>query len=116
MGITGLCISLMISRLFLFIGQRKILANLMKAGVGTVFGFNFRPFLASGLLLGMAVWLAMNTGSIGIWQLLFYAPAAFAGTLVVFYFLGLSKADRLELQQIATSIKFFRSDKGFSKN
>ena len=67
-------------------------------------------------LLGMAVWLAMNTGSIGIWQLLFYAPAAFAGTLVVFYFLGLSKADRLELQQIATSIKFFRSDKGFSKN
>jgi O-antigen/teichoic acid export membrane protein len=116
MGIAGLCLSLMISRLFLFIGQRKILAATMKTETRAAFFTNYRPFVTSLLMLGMAGWLATKTGSIGIYQLLVYAPITFAISLPVFYFLGWSRLDRLALRQIVSSIKFFKSDTSFSKN
>jgi O-antigen/teichoic acid export membrane protein len=116
MGIAGLCLSLMISRLFLFIGQRKILAATMKTGTQVAVGFNFRPFITSLLMLGMAGWLATKTGTVGIYQLIVYAPATFALSLPVFYFSGWNKTDRLAFLNIMSSIKYFKSDTGFSKN
>lgn len=116
MGIAGLCLSLMISRLFLFIGQRKILAATMKTETRAAFFVDYRPFITSLLMLGMAGWLATKTGSVGVFQLIVFAPATFAISLPVFYFLGWSKANRLALRQIVSSIKFFKSDTGFSKN
>lgn len=116
MGIAGLCLSLMISRLFLFIGQRRILAAIMNTGTRTVFNINYRPFITAISMLGFAVWLATKTGSVGIYQVILFAPAVFAAALPMFYFSGLSKTERMELQQIITSIKFFKSDAGFSKN
>jgi O-antigen/teichoic acid export membrane protein len=116
MGIAGLCLGLMASRLFLYIGQRKILAGLMKTGSKAAFVFSYRPFVTSLILLGMAAWLATKTGFPGLWQLIVYAPAVFIISLCVFYCIGLSKADRLALRQTISSIKFFRSDTGFSKN
>jgi O-antigen/teichoic acid export membrane protein len=116
MGIAGLCLSLMASRLFLFIGQRKILANIMKTGSRAAFIFNYRAFLTILLLLGIAVWLATKTGSVELYQLILYAPAVFLISIYVFYILGLRKAERQELRRIIFSIKFFKSDTGFSKN
>jgi hypothetical protein len=116
MGIAGLCLSLMISRLFLFIGQRKILAALMNTEPRPAFMVNYRPFLTALLLLGLAVWLATMTGSFGILQLILFAPTAFVISLLIFYFFGLSKADRSALWKIISSIKFLKSDTGFSKN
>jgi O-antigen/teichoic acid export membrane protein len=116
MGIAGLCLSLMISRLFLFIGQRKILAAIMKTGTETAFTVNLRPFVTSLLMLAMAAWLATKTGSLGMYQLIVYAPITFAISLPVFYFLGWSRADRSAFRQIISSIKFFKSDTSFSKN
>jgi len=114
MGIAGLCLSLMISRLFLFIGQRRILAAVTKSE--TRVPFNYRPFCAALLMLGMAWWLATKTVSVGIYQLIIFAPAAFVISLLVFYFSGLSSTERGELQQLVSSIKFFKSDRGFSRN
>jgi O-antigen/teichoic acid export membrane protein len=116
MGIAGLCLSLMISRLFLFIGQRKILAALMNTEPRPAFMVNYRPFLTALLLLGLAVWLATMTGSFGILQLILFAPTAFVISLLIFYFFGLSKADRSALWKIISSIKFLKSDTSFSKN
>jgi O-antigen/teichoic acid export membrane protein len=116
MGIAGLCLSFMISRLFLFIGQRKILAAAMKTGTRAVFFGNYRPFMISLLMLGVAGWLATKTGSVGMYQLIVYAPITFVTAIPVFYFLGWSRADRLALRQIVSEIKFFRSDTSFSKN
>ena len=116
MGISGLCISLMVSRLFLFIGQRKILSALMNTGSRAEFDFSYRAFLTAVLMLGMAAWLASKTDALGFYQLLVFAPIAFVTSLLVFYFFGLSKAKRHELQQIIFSIKFFKSDRSFSKN
>lgn len=116
MGIAGLCLSLMISRLFLFIGQRKILAATMETEAPAVFPVNYRPFIISLVMLAIAWWLATKTGSVGLYQLIVYAPITFAISLPVFYFLGWSRADRLAFRHIVSSIKFFKSDKGFSKN
>lgn len=116
MGIAGLCVSLMISRVFLFAGQRKIIAGIMKTRPGSAFIFNYRPLVTSLLMLGMAIWLATQTGLFGIVQLMIYAPAALLISSLIFYFFGLSLADRLALQQIISSIKFFKSDRAFSKN
>jgi len=116
MGITGLCLSFMISRLFLFIGQRKILAGIIKTGRQAATSINYRPFVTALLMLAMAWWLATKTASAGIYQLMVLAPAAFVSSLIVFYFFGLSKTERWDLRQLITSIKFFKSDTGFSKN
>lgn len=116
MGIAGLCLSLIISRLFLFFGQRKILANVVKAESQVTFMSNFRPFSISLVLLGISVWVATEIGTVGLYQMMLLAPIAFAVTVYVFYFFGLSRADRSALWQIVYSIKFFKSDNGFSKN
>jgi O-antigen/teichoic acid export membrane protein len=116
MGIAGICISFMASRVFLFIGQRKVLAGLMKTPSQAVFNLNYRALLTALLMLGMAAWLASITDALGFYQLLVLAPTAFVISLLVFFFFGLSKANRQELQQIIFSIKFFKSDKSFSKN
>jgi O-antigen/teichoic acid export membrane protein len=116
MGITGLCISMMISRLFLFIGQRRILAKQIQAETKTSFTGNLRPLLTTLFMLGAAVWLATQTGSVSIFQMIVLAPAAFVVSLLVFYMTGLSKTDRQEFKRIVSSIKFFKSDAGFSKN
>jgi len=116
MGIVGLCLSLMISRLFLFIGQRKLLADIMQTGSRAELNFNYRSFITSLFLLSMAVWLATQTGVVGLFQLMLFAPAVFLISLGVFYFFGLRITERQELRQTITSIKFFKSDKGISKN
>lgn len=116
MGITGLCLSFMISRVYLFIGQRKVLSNIINAGERAARPVNYRPFITALLMLGLAWWLATKTASAGIYQLMVLAPTAFVTSLFVFYFFGLNKTDRLELRNIVTSIKFFKSDTGFSKN
>ncbi|HEX6428545.1 MAG TPA: oligosaccharide flippase family protein, partial [Niastella sp.] len=116
LGIAGLCLSLIISRLFLFIGQRKILANIVNAEPPVATMANYRPFLISLFLLGMSVLVATQTETVGIYQLIVLAPVAFAITVSLFYFFGLSRSDRSALWQIVTSIKFFKSDTGFSKN
>jgi hypothetical protein len=76
----------------------------------------YRPFMISLLLLGVAVWVATMIGTVGLYPLIVFAPIFFTSTLLVFYFFGLKKTDRFALWQIAASIKFFKSDKGFSKN
>lgn len=116
MGVAGLCLSLIVSRTFLYFGQRKILADLMNTGSQPATMATYRPFLTSLLLLGMAVWIATIIGSVALYQLIVFAPIFFAITVLVFYFFALSKADRLALRQIASSIKFFKSDSGFSRN
>lgn len=116
MGIAGLCISMMISRLFLFIGQRKILADLMKTDAQPAMTVSYRPLITALVMLAAAIWLATNAGTMGIYQMIVLAPVAFAGSLLLFYLVGLSGADRLELKQIIGSIKFFKSDTSFSKN
>ncbi|OQP51703.1 lipopolysaccharide biosynthesis protein [Niastella populi] len=115
-GIPGLCISMMISRLFLFIGQRRILTTLIKTGSKTAFTENLRPTITALLMLASAMWLATQTASTGIYQLILFAPAAFIASLLIFYAAGLSREDRLEFKRIRSSIKFFKSDAAFSKN
>ncbi|MCS3802214.1 lipopolysaccharide biosynthesis protein [Niastella sp. OAS944] len=116
MGITGLCISMMISRLFLFIGQRRVLTSLIKTETRAASASSLRPFVTTLAMLGAALWLATNTGAVGIYQLIILAPAAFGISLLLFYFLGLNSEDRHDFQKIFSSIKFFKSDGGFSKN
>lgn len=116
LGIAGLCLSLIASRLFLFLGQRKILASIMKTETRASLITNYRSFLTCLLLLVFTGWLATQIGSVGIYQLIVFAPAVFVITLCVFSFFGLSKADRSALRQTISSIHFFRSDSGFSKN
>jgi O-antigen/teichoic acid export membrane protein len=116
MGIAGLCLSLMISRLFLFIGQRRILAAITKSETRTPFLINYRPFGTSLTMLGAAWWLATKTGQVGLYQLITLAPAAFVISLLIFYFSGLGRTERRELQQLVSSVKYFKSDTGFSKN
>jgi O-antigen/teichoic acid export membrane protein len=116
LGIVGLCLALIISRLFLFIGQRKILAGIMQSGARIESIINYRPFITSFILLGTAVWLATMTGVVTFYQLVLQAPAVFLTTLFVFYFFGLSKTERQELWQTVMAIKFLKSDKPFSKN
>ncbi|HUP12118.1 MAG TPA: lipopolysaccharide biosynthesis protein [Niastella sp.] len=115
-GITGLCISMMISRLFLFVGQQRVLTSLIKAQKQAPFAVNLRPFLTTLVMLGAAVWLATNMTSLKIYQLIILAPAAFSISLLLYFFLGLSKNDRRDFKKIFSSIKFFKSDTGFSKN
>jgi hypothetical protein len=67
-------------------------------------------------MLGAAVWLATNMASVKIYQLIILAPAAFGISLLLYFFLGLSRNDRQEFKKIFSSIKFFKSDTGFSKN
>lgn len=116
LGIVGLCLALIISRLFLFIGQRKILAGIMQSGAHSGFRISYRPFFTSFILLGLAVWLATYINVVTIYQLALLAPASFLIPFTVFYFVGLSKMERGELRQIVTSIKFLKSEKAFSKN
>jgi O-antigen/teichoic acid export membrane protein len=116
MGIAGLCISMMISRLFLFIGQRRVLTSLIQAEKQTASTINLRPFITTLVMLGAAVWLATNMASVKIYQLIILAPAAFGISLLLYFFLGLSRNDRQEFKKIFSSIKFFKSDTGFSKN
>ncbi|OQP57738.1 hypothetical protein A3860_08910 [Niastella vici] len=116
MGISGLCLSFMISRLYLFIGQRKVLSTIINAGTRAASIINFRPSVTALLMLALAWWLATKTATAGIYQLIVFAPLAFVSALLVFYFLGLNRTDRGELRDLVTSIKFFRSDTGFSKN
>jgi O-antigen/teichoic acid export membrane protein len=116
MGIAGLCLSLMISRLFLFIGQRRVLAALMKTETPAAFIVNYRALVTALVMLGTAAWLATKTGSVGFIKLMVLAPVAFIVSLLFFYFIGLCKGDRSALQQIIASIKFFKSDSGFSRN
>jgi hypothetical protein len=115
-GIAGLCASLIISRLFLFIGQRKILATIMKTEWHAAFIVNIRSFATAFLLLATAVWLSEKITIIPLYKLILYAPAAFGISLGVFYFFGLNKTNRNELRNLFTSIKFFKSESGFSKN
>ena len=116
LGIVGLCLALIISRLFLFIGQRKILAGIMQSGAKVESIINYRSLITSFILLGTAVWLATLTGVVTFYQLALLAPAVFLTALSVFYFFGLSNAERHELRQTVTTIKFLKSDKAFSKN
>jgi O-antigen/teichoic acid export membrane protein len=116
MGITGLCISMMISRLFLFFGQRRVLTTLIKTEKQTRSVASLRPFITTIVMLGAAVWLASNTGSVKIYQLIVLAPVAFGISLLLFFFLGLNGNDRQDFKKIFSSIKFFKSDTGFSKN
>ncbi|OQP55759.1 hypothetical protein A4D02_04740 [Niastella koreensis] len=115
-GIAGLCLALIISRMFLFIGQRKILAGIMQSGAHSEFRIGYRPFFTSFVLLGLAVWLATLTDVFTFYQLALLAPAAFLTSFISFYFIGLKKTERVELRQLVTSIKFLRSEKTFSKN
>ncbi len=115
-GIVGLCLALIISRLFLFIGQRKILAGIMQSTTRVESIINYRSFITSFVLLGTAAWLATLTGVVKFYQLALLAPAVFFTAFSVFYFFGLSKKERQELRQTVTSIKFLKSDKAFSKN
>ena len=114
-GIAGLCFALIISRLFLFIGQRKILAGIMQSEARGEFIFNYRPFITTFILLGMAVWLANLTVVVTIYQLALLAPVVFFTSLIAFYFLGLRKSERQDLRQVVTSIKFLKSDKASAK-
>lgn len=116
MGITGLCISMMISRLFLFIGQRRVLTALIKTEKRAATATSLRPFITTLVMLGAAFWLATNTAPVGIYQLIILAPAAFGISLLLFFFLGMNSEDRHDFQKIFSSIKFFKSDSGFSKN
>jgi O-antigen/teichoic acid export membrane protein len=116
MGITGLCISMMISRLFLFFGQRRVLTALIKTEKQTRSVASLRPFITTIVMLGAAFWLASNTGSVKIYQLIVLAPVAFGISLLLFFFLGLNGNDRQDFKKIFSSIKFFKSDTGFSKN
>jgi O-antigen/teichoic acid export membrane protein len=116
MGITGLCISMMISRLFLFFGQRRVLTALIKTEKQTRSVASLRPFITTIVMLGAAFWLASHTGSVKIYQLIVLAPVAFGLTLLLFFFLGLNREDRQDFKKIFSSIKFFKSDTGFSKN
>ena len=115
-GIVGLCLSLMISRAFLYIGQRRILAAVVKTETRTPLTGNYRSFLTSLLMLGTAAWLATKTGSIGMYQLLVLVPITFVVAIPVFYFIGWSRSDRSAFWQVVSSIKFFKSDSGFSRN
>jgi hypothetical protein len=116
MGITGLCISMMISRLFLFFGQRRVLTALIKTEKQATSVASLRPFITTIVMLGAAIWLATNTGSVKIYQLIVLAPVAFGMSLLIFFFLGLNRNDRQDFKKIFSSIKFFKSDTGFSKN
>lgn len=117
MGITGLCLSMMISRLFLFFGQRRVLTSLIKAEKQKTSLSSLRPFITTIVMLGAAAWLATNTGSVKIYQLIVLAPVAFGLSLITYFFLGLNKEDRHTFQNVFSSIKLFKSDTtGFSKN
>jgi O-antigen/teichoic acid export membrane protein len=107
-GIVGLCLALIISRLFLFIGQRKILAGIMQSETRAKFSMNYRPFITAFVLLGIAVGLATFTHVVSFYQLALLTPAVFLIAFGIFYFCGLSKTVRQELQQTVRDIKFLK--------
>ncbi len=86
MGITGLCISMMISRLFLFFSQRRILATLIKTDTRASLKASIRPFTTALLMMSAAIWLATQTTSVGIYQMIVMAPVAFCNLFADFLF------------------------------
>lgn len=106
-GIIGLCISLLLGKLLLFIGQRKVLNKKIQQS-SNPFSNTMRPLLTSTIMLGAACYFSSLMEPVGWWRMLLLAPVAFALSFFIFYTIGLKKQRREELVKITSSLKFFK--------
>jgi O-antigen/teichoic acid export membrane protein len=77
LGITGLCISLIMGKLLLFIGQRYVLKNIIRHKQESSFFNKAQPILISLAMLAAACYLSYFVQPLGFIQMLFMAPITF---------------------------------------
>jgi hypothetical protein len=111
MGILGLCISFLISRYFLFIGQRKILRSKIQTSSVTPILKNVQPLLIAAIMLISAGYLSTYIQPVGLLYMMILIPFTFILSFFIFFVSGLRKENRNELVQTISSIKFLKSDK-----
>lgn len=116
LGISGLCLSLLIGKLWLFIGQRNIIRQKFKNSPPISLFNRIQPLIVSLALLGIAAFLSTSIPGFGWLQLMAWAPASFILFALLFFFLGFRKQIREELLQIINSTKFLKLDEGADKN
>lgn len=108
--IVGLCISILLGKFLLFIGQRKILNHKIQKNTTDPVLHRIQPLLVALLMLGLAGYVSVFVEPVGLLQMAWLAPATFIVALFLFYVLGLRKVNRDELMHIASSIKLLKSD------
>lgn len=108
--IVGLCLSLLVGKFILFMGQRSILHQKIqyKSTYSTL--QKIQPIAVSLLMLGLAGYTSLFVEPVTIVQLVWLAPVTFTTSLLMFFFLGLRKKNRVQLVQIASAIKLFKTD------
>lgn len=109
-GIAGLCISLICGKFLLFIGQRSLLKNKIQYDLVTSSFQRARPLITSFVMLSGAWYITTFFQSVSLFKMLALGPVAFIVSFLIFYFVGLRKKQRVELLNIISSIKFFKSN------
>jgi O-antigen/teichoic acid export membrane protein len=110
LGITGLCISILVGKFSLFIGQRKVLRSKIQYKSIVSFLKRIQPLLISVGMLGAACYLSTFVKTVGLIKMIGLVPFTFILSFVLFSVLGLRKQKRDELLQIISSIKFLKSN------
>ncbi len=109
-GIVGLCLSLIGGKFLLFVGQRKVLKRKMKHRSELPFYRVIQPLVISLVMLGTAFYLSHFIHPLGWLQLMGLIPFTFILSFLLYFKLGIRKEQRLELVQIVSSIKYFKSN------
>ena len=110
LGIAGLCISLILGKFVLFLGQRSFLRGKIQNDLVKFSFKHAQPLVTSIIMLAGASYLTTFFQSVSLFKMLLLAPIAFGISFLIFCWIGLRKSQRTELWQIFTSIKFFKSN------
>jgi O-antigen/teichoic acid export membrane protein len=110
LGIAGLCLSLIVSKFLLFIGQRKFLQSKIQYSFTISLFQRAQPLLILLLMLGMACYVSSFIHPVSFSAMVALVPLTFTCSLFIFYAIGLRKEKKNELLQIASSIKLFKSN------
>ncbi|WP_276499731.1 lipopolysaccharide biosynthesis protein [Pontibacter litorisediminis] len=110
LGIIGLCISLLIGKFILLLGQQRILKRKIQGALTKSVFERARPVVVSLTMLTVAGFLSVQIKILSLLEMVGLAPVVFLATLVVFAALGLTRGSRKEIFQLLLSIKLLKSD------
>lgn len=108
LGIVGLCLSLIIGKFILFIGQRRILNNKLQNNLPAISISTLRPLILMLIMYISSFYLSTIIQPLSFILLLVLAPLSCIASVCVFYTLGLNHQQRRDIITTAKNIKFFR--------
>lgn len=110
--IIGLCVSLILSKFWLYLGQQNIIRNKFHSNHSMPAVLKIQPLLIALIMLGIAGLISRSLPLFSTKELLILAPTIFILSALLYYGLGFRRETRREMLQMIATIDFIKSKKG----